>query len=304
MKKVVFYYIILNILFLQIEQLQHTGLEFFIQCVCVFFILTVGVSHGAIDNVLYGIKGKMQNVRFITIYVLIALLAGLTWFFLPNFSFITFLLISAYHFGQSQFVDYNLDSGFMSRVLYFCWGGTVLSFLIHFNRTELLSLTYEGELFPIVASDFLIENSAIFTYGLVSVSLAILVYLIFLKNISFQALFTELYLLVLIALSFKFLSILLGFSLYFIILHSFRVLIQEYDFLKKNNELDNNFQFVKILLPFTIAAILGLGGISLVLYLNDAILSIPIWALIVTFGITLPHALVMEIFYRSDSYDG
>jgi hypothetical protein len=101
-----------------------------------------------------------------------------------------------------------------------------------------------------------------------------------------------------ILLAFYFFPVVIGFSLYFIILHSLKVLFQEFDFLKSEGTIKKISQFFTLLLPFTLVSIIGialtLGAIDL--FQLDVSVSIILIALVSS--VTLPHSFVMEAFYR------
>ena len=73
---------------------------------CLFLILTIGISHGSLDN----IKGK-KLLKFFNIksmstfyigYSLISLLIILIWIILPKILLSIFLIVAAYHFGKED----------------------------------------------------------------------------------------------------------------------------------------------------------------------------------------------------------
>ena len=73
----------------------------------VLLMLGTGIPHGATDHLIYSIlqkeEGKPQNLRmFLGTYLLSMLVYGLAWWLVPGLCLSIFLVISAYHFGQSQ----------------------------------------------------------------------------------------------------------------------------------------------------------------------------------------------------------
>ena len=78
----------------------------FSNTLCLFLILTIGISHGALDH----LKGKQllkklkkNNILyFYTSYILLALLIILFWIILPSFTILLFLIIASYHFGKED----------------------------------------------------------------------------------------------------------------------------------------------------------------------------------------------------------
>ena len=80
--------------------------------ICLFLILTIGISHGSLDNLkgnkileIYKIK---NNSIFYLVYIALALLLTILWLLLPSFTLVTFLIIASYHFGKedSQFINW------------------------------------------------------------------------------------------------------------------------------------------------------------------------------------------------------
>ena len=73
---------------------------------CLFLILIIGVSHGALDH----IKGKkllrLFNLKstyiFYVTYILISAIVILAWIILPSITLIVFLMIASYHFGKED----------------------------------------------------------------------------------------------------------------------------------------------------------------------------------------------------------
>ena len=81
--------------------------------ICLFLILSIGISHDSLDNLkgnkvlkLYKIKNK---VVFYLAYVALALLLTILWLLLPSLTLVTFLIIASYHFGKEdcQIIDWS-----------------------------------------------------------------------------------------------------------------------------------------------------------------------------------------------------
>ena len=74
--------------------------------VCLFLILTIGISHGALDH----LKGqkilkvlKIDNpLLFYIAYILIGFLIIFLWFLLPTFTLVFFLIVASFHFGKED----------------------------------------------------------------------------------------------------------------------------------------------------------------------------------------------------------
>ena len=68
-------------------------------------ILLFGVPHGAIDHVLFFKMRNISQLKFYCVYLGLIGLFLLFWLYQPLWSFIFFLFLSAFHFGESQFAD-------------------------------------------------------------------------------------------------------------------------------------------------------------------------------------------------------
>ena len=73
----------------------------------IFFIVTTGIPHGAIDHLVEKETLKRENKIFgfnffLLKYLLYILFYGLMWYFLPSMSLLFFLIISAEHFGETD----------------------------------------------------------------------------------------------------------------------------------------------------------------------------------------------------------
>ena len=75
---------------------------------CLFLILILGISHGALDNIkgkkLLKLFGYKQNVYFYLGYIIISSLIIIFWLIFPNTILLLFLIIAAYHFGKEDTV--------------------------------------------------------------------------------------------------------------------------------------------------------------------------------------------------------
>ena len=86
---------------------------------CLFLIMSLGISHGSLDN----LKGKKllkiykikQIEKFYFSYICLSIFIILLWILLPTFLLVIFLLIASYHFGNEIFLmlNFNLFSEFM-----------------------------------------------------------------------------------------------------------------------------------------------------------------------------------------------
>ncbi|NNF36144.1 MAG: beta-carotene 15,15'-dioxygenase, Brp/Blh family [Saprospiraceae bacterium] len=269
--------------------------------ISLIFIVLIGIPHGAIDHLLVKQEGIKKPIKFYAFYIGLLLLNIVVWITIPVLGLISFLGISAYHFGQSQFASINSIHPYLKRLLYLFWGVSILSGLIYFNFDEVqLILQQSADLSNMIFLPDSIYLKNILVYSSIG-SIAILIYCRIAKSISSEQLITELLFFGLIHVCFFLLPILIGFTLYFIVLHSLKVLIEEFEYLKKIKSNIGLKTFILQLLPYTFLSLLG-GVVLLVLnvqgylYMSGAFL-----LLVLISSITLPHSIVMEGFYHHHS---
>ncbi|NEN25424.1 beta-carotene 15,15'-dioxygenase, Brp/Blh family [Cryomorpha ignava] len=266
--------------------------------ICAPFLFFLGIPHGAIDNVLFLRGNQIKNREFIGVYLVIIASNIILWMILPSIAYLLFLLLSAYHFGQSQFSHYSDKPSLFYKALYFFWGVSILSGLVYFNIGEIQVLMNQQDEFAALSS-LHEESIVLYTFLLATCITFVLLVFLSIKNLlDLEALFMETLVIALVLICFYLMPILIGFTLYFVILHSFKVLREEYLFLNSKKVVNSIGNFVKLVMPFTL---LSIGGIALLfglIYLN--ILSIPYGylLLIVISSITLPHVFVMNRFYN------
>ena len=74
--------------------------------ICLFLILSIGVSHGSLDNVkgekLFKIFGINSLFIFYLSYILIAVVVIILWVLFPSISLVVFLIVASYHFGKED----------------------------------------------------------------------------------------------------------------------------------------------------------------------------------------------------------
>ena len=89
---------------------------------CLFLILILGISHGALDNIkgkkLLRLFGYKQTVYFYLAYVLISSLIIIFWLIFPNTILLLFLIVAAYHFGKEDTVFSFRKKFFISECLF------------------------------------------------------------------------------------------------------------------------------------------------------------------------------------------
>lgn len=265
---------------------------------CLPFLLFLGIPHGAIDNVLYMRNNKVSNTKFIAVYLVFVGVNVVLWILIPGIAYLLFLLLSAYHFGQSQYTHYFARQQLPHQVFFLFWGVSVLSGMIYLNIEEIYQIMNSYEDFAVFSS--LHQQDVMYWLFIVSTGLTVLSMFIFhiRKDLTLEAVFMEILILGLILLCFFLMPLMIGFTLYFVILHSFKVLREEYNYLNSENIVTSVKGFVKLVAPFTLLSIIGIAMLFGLIYLEIWSLSYGYMLLIVISSITLPHVYVMNGFYN------
>ena len=268
--------------------------------ICLAFVFLAGIPHGAIDNILFMRKTSISRFRFYTSYLGAILANVLIWIISPAIGISIFLAISAFHFGQSQFSHHLNGSSWIHNLLMLSWGVSIISGLIYWNLEEIMMLINSTTFFDLTF--FTIQKFYILFQVSTLITCALLIYLTIKGSITIEILGFETFILALIHLSFFALPLLTGFTLYFVVLHSIKVLKEEYEFLFRQKIARSLMQFVKLLLPFTLVSLFGMALILSLIKLEVFELHMGYVLLILVSSITVPHTYVMNFFYYTGSH--
>lgn len=272
--------------------------------VAIVLILMVGIPHGANDHLLFFnlIKKNINNksssgTLFFTSYLGLIFLYILSWYFFPTFSLVLFILLSIYHFGQSNLYISPMKSRIVKLVSIFLSGSFVLLTPIFAHIETALPVIHTLSKNP----DLLRVSNEI---GIkLSMSLGVLMIIHWLlmiisKQIHFKVGFLEIINVFILFGLFYFSPLWIGFAVYFSLWHAIPSVEDQINFFKTTRVNYNLGKYVLEILPFTLVAILSL----LLAYqfsgnyisVNQGI------ALLFSFiaVITLPHMIMMDILYQ------
>jgi beta-carotene 15,15'-dioxygenase len=103
------------------------------------FIFFTGIPHGAIDHLVEKetaerLQKQFNLLIFLSKYVLTMLFYAILWFFIPSLSLLFFLLISAWHFGETDIE--KAPSKPLWNAARFMFGCFVLSWILLMHATE------------------------------------------------------------------------------------------------------------------------------------------------------------------------
>jgi Brp/Blh family beta-carotene 15,15'-monooxygenase len=100
--------------------------------------VVIGIPHGATDNHVYRhLLPRGGTAAFYLGYLLVAGVYGLLWALAPGASLVLFLLLSVYHFGQSDLFYTALPEGAgVKKLIYIPWGAFNLASPILFRYEQ------------------------------------------------------------------------------------------------------------------------------------------------------------------------
>jgi len=260
-------------------------------------ILLFGIPHGAIDHIIFFKKRKLTKLKFYLVYLGLIVGFVLMWHIAPVLSLILFLLISAFHFGESQFEDIKITK-VLKNTFFFFWGIALLATLIYYNINELANVTAYFDDTLAFEKVYDIKKVTALYYVTNIITIASMILMAVYKQIKIERLLSEFFLLFLIHITFFLFPFIIGFTLYFVVLHSLKVMQDEIEFFKKDNPKFSILDFLKLLAPYSILSIFFTTILLLLSYYSYIPYSIPFLSIIIISVITLPHAIVMNIFYN------
>ena len=242
----------------------YQQLSYALIVLCLFLILMIGISHGALDNVkgekLFKLLGINSNFLFYLSYIFISLFIISTWLIFPNLILLIFLIVASYHFGKEDTVFKIKENFLLNELLFFLKGSSVILAPLLFQRDN------TNEIFAILSFS-VFESSFFNNFTLIiflSLSFFSGLYLSKHKSIDFKNIMILDFFSIII-LNF-FLTPILAFTIYFCFLHSVR---HSFSLI---NEIDRSFKkglkkFIIKVIPLTLVT--GLIFLLSIYFLNN-----------------------------------
>ncbi len=272
--------------------------------VCLFLILSIGISHGSLDH----LKGRrllkileINNIFiFYLAYILIAIAIIILWIIIPLISLIVFLLVASFHFGKEDTQFLIVKNSYFNQLLFFFKGTLIILAPMYFHFDETVSifklLFIENESFY-TGLNF-IETNKLLYIGIILSTLSSI--FLFIKNFEIKKFIIFLDYFSILILNYYF-SPLVSFTIYFCFLHSIRHSIT-LSFELDENDIYNGFKiFVKKALPLTILTatfcLVGLYFLNNNYDFNNSILKIIFIGLA---SLTFPHILLEYLIEKNE----
>ena len=272
--------------------------------ICLLLILSIGISHGSLDNFkgkkLFQIYGINNSTIFYLLYVLIAFAIVTLWIVVPLLSLIIFLIVASYHFGKEDTQFLIIEKSYFNQSLFLIKGSLIILAPMYFHFNETVSifklLLIDNESFYKFLN--FIETNKILFFGIILATFSNII--LFTKNFEFKkfTIFLDYFSILIINYYF---TPLIAFTLYFCFLHSIRHSIT---LMLELNETDLNLGFklfVKKALPLTILTVafclFGLYFLNYYYSINSSIIKIIFIGLA---SLTFPHILLEYLLEKNE----
>jgi beta-carotene 15,15'-dioxygenase len=277
--------------------------------ICFFFILTLGISHGSLDNLKGNKLIKFFKIKSILIFYLTYICMGLfvicLWIMFPSATLLIFLIVASYHFGKedSYFIFNNKKN--WHNLFFLSKGLLIVAAPLFFHNTETI------EIFKLLGTDlyFLVINFSDGSIGeyhhnlfYLAVCGNMLFFYLCLNNKKAKLEWTYIALdgLIIILLN-SALSPLIAFTIYFCLIHSFRHSVSLINMLDKKNFKKGFKKFIKKAAPLTLlTALLFIFSVYILTnyyVLDEAILKVIFIGLA---SLTFPHILVEYLIEKNE----
>ena len=265
-----------------------------------------GIPHGALDHVIAKNNGENKNKfsiqQFIKRYVLAIIAYSICWIFFPSACLLIFLLISAWHFGETDLADVASKTHWDNFGRMICGIFILMIILLtHQNETAaVIERITKGQQEAMMIWTYFANNSLI---ALIIAGVALLTYLMYAISKKKLTLNYWPYAnLVIILVLCSQLPLLISFALYFGGWHAIRSFKITYSFLhhQRDEHAADPLTMWKNALPMSFLAAFGFIFMAYI-WTGLGIKSDPIPALFIFLSmITLPHLDVMDKLIRSD----
>lgn len=269
---------------------------------CVSLMVLIGIPHGGLDHLIAEQYSKAEQKlfllwRFLLGYVIQMGVYGLLWMIFPSLSLLIFLLISAWHFGESDL--HPAPKHLLWRLVQMNWGSIILLFILlrePLFTADLLSRISRGDEVVLQVWQQVSLYSA-YLYFILLPLLAALAGLAFrVEPVSFQKVRWATLLLILLIVNY--LPLLPAFALYFAGWHALNTFDHIYRFLPGAG---STFSLWKKSMPLTITALVFMIITGIIWrYSFSEVDPLPLLFIFISM-ITLPHLVVINKMLGNDS---
>jgi Brp/Blh family beta-carotene 15,15'-monooxygenase len=274
----------------------------FVLPVSLVLILVLGIPHGATDHrMFYSLAdtqqrgAALQKKWFYVYYIGLMLLCGVVWYFFPISSFLLFLLVSAYHFGQLNLNTTEWTESPLKQMTSVVSGLFVLSVPLMSHADVAIPIVESMLHLRIPAAEIrpyftLLALCSGFCYG------AFLLILSLTNRAPRKVLLRELVNWMFLFALFYYAPLLLGFSVYFSIWHALPSMRDQVAFYRQRQPDYRLKNYVLEMLPYSLLSLSVL--LFCAQFISEKPLSEQLALLFAGIAmVTLPHVLLMDWLY-------
>ncbi len=262
-------------------------------------IVLIGIPHGATDHLIFlqlrsTFLGSRGIEQFYLHYLLLMAAYSIIWWLMPAVALAIFLLLSVYHFGQSNWNYVQFPSKVEASITYLLWGSFVLLIPIIWNFEDAASIIAS------ITRSQPMMLSAGWRQALCLLLLLsngwLIVYLRVQRRIDRAHLRGELLNLWIMSVLFFFAPLLLSFVVYFVFWHSISSMADQVQFFRREAPHYNWKNYVRQALPLSAVAV---GSLVLLYFLQRQLgFQTNIGLLFIFISVvTLPHMILIELLY-------
>ena len=225
-------------------------------------IALTGIPHGALDHVVASANdlkmGKQFHLgKFLLKYLIAIFLYAVCWIYFPAISLLFFLLISAWHFGETDIP--NFDKQWLWNINRLLWGSFVLLLILltHQEETESIILRITNNAALVKMSWTFLTNNELIVLGTIGLPVALLCGLNAIQHKNQFCIARFINLVIILGIS-VYLPLLPAFAIYFGGWHAIRSFEMIFHFLKsqQSHQQLNIFGMWKKTIPMTVLAAL------------------------------------------------
>ncbi len=264
-------------------------------------ILFLGIPHGAADLLVANEQAVVSQqsfsiARFFVNYILRLLLFGLLIYFLPVTGLILFIVMAAYHFGETDLYFFDTKS-IAGKLLVSSYGLIILSVILLGNIAELKRLLQASgfnNYFSEVIYWIQINHTRLLLICFLFFVACNLFYFLGVKRKFVQGYY--LLQLVLLVLLLYYMPLILGFTFYFIVWHSMLSLQKIFAFLLAGKK----YAYSQILKQIFLYSLLAFAGILLIGIPGSMFFNYESFTIYIFIGLavlTAPHMQIMHEMY-------
>ena len=261
--------------------------QIIVDSIAYVIVLSIGIIHGSNDFTILR-KQQTNTTNFLKstgFYLLLIIMCIVSYIINPFISFLFFILLSSYHFGEQHLEDKVFGTKIFKSILYIAYGMLIFSLIFIENLEDVddIMRNLTGNIIPNDWINIMFFSSSSLLVGLFA-------YQYIRKTKPKIQIVRELFYLLLLFLVFKTSSLILGFAIYFVLWHSIPSILDQTKFLSGSYSIKTILKYLKTAFVYWLISIIGL--VAAYYFLDESQFNSIIF--IVLFAVTAPHVWVMN----------